>query len=64
MQTYLTRADVAKVLGVVPATVRQMEQRGVLKAAAQTEGGIRLFTRSEVERLARKRAKKGVRDAQ
>lgn len=59
MNTYLSRADVGRVLGVVPATVREMERRGELKPAARTEGGIRLFRRSDVERLARIRAKKG-----
>ena len=59
MITYLSRADVSRILGVVPATVRQMEARGTLKAAARTEGGIRLFRRSDVEKLARSRAKKG-----
>ena len=63
MHTYLSRADAAKILGVVPATVRQMEQRGELKATAQTEGGIHLFNRSDVERLAKKREKRAAQNA-
>ena len=59
MNTLLTPADAARVLGCTPAAVRQMEARGTLKAATRTEGGIRLFRRSDVERLARSRAKKG-----
>ncbi len=63
MNTLLTPADAARLLGCTPATVRQMENKGTLKAAAKTEGGIRLFRREDVERLAKKRAKKGDRDA-
>jgi excisionase family DNA binding protein len=50
--TFLTPADAARVLGVTPATIRLMVQRGDLRVAAMTESGIRLFERAEVERLA------------
>jgi len=57
-EMYLTGGDAARVLGVTPATVRLMAQRGELTPAAETEGGIRLFRREDVEALARKRAKR------
>ena len=56
MERFLATADAARMLGVTPATVRQMERRGELKAAERTEGGIRLFRRVDVERLAKRRA--------
>ena len=43
----LSVADVARLLGVVPATVRQMHRDGRLPAI-RTEGGIRLFDREDV----------------
>ena len=63
MNPLLTAADAARVLGCTPAAVRQMETKGKLKAVTRTEGGIRLFRRLDVERLARIRAKKGAGDA-
>lgn len=57
MVRYLTAADASRLLGVTAATVRLMERRGDLKVAARTEGGIRLFRRLDVERLAKRRAK-------
>lgn len=55
MNEFLTAADAARVLQVTPAAVRAMHRRGALQAAAKTEGGIHLFTRKEVEELARER---------
>ena len=55
MEQLLTAADAARILGVVPATVRVMALSGRLPVAAMTEGGIRLFRREDVERLARER---------
>lgn len=52
----LSAADASRILGVTPQTVRLMVRRGVLPVAAQTEGGIRLFQRSDVERVAAARA--------
>ena len=57
MDEYLSTADAARLLGVVPATVRQMERRGTLRLAAKTAGGIRLFRYGDVDRLAKRRAK-------
>ena len=56
MTTLLSPADAARILKVVPATIRQMEARGVLALAARTESGMRLFRRADVEALARTRA--------
>ncbi len=55
MEQWLSSADAARLLGVVPATVRQMERSGRLPAR-RTTGGIRLFRQEDVERLARERA--------
>ena len=57
---YLSTADAARVLGITPATVRLMVRRGDLPVAAMTEGGIHLFRRGHVERLARRRARRGL----
>jgi len=56
MQVFLSAADAGRVLKLTPSGIRQMSRRGELKAAARTEGGIRLFRKSDVERLAKKRA--------
>ena len=53
---FLTASDVAKLLGVTPGAVRLMQQRGRLACAERTEGGIHLYSRTEVERLAVERA--------
>jgi excisionase family DNA binding protein len=50
MAQLLSAADAARLLGVVPATVRQMERDGRLPAQ-RTVGGMRLFRREDVERL-------------
>ncbi len=52
MDKLLSVADASRILGVTPQTVRLMVRRGTLTVAAQTEGGIRLFNRPDVERLA------------
>jgi DNA-binding transcriptional MerR regulator len=57
MDSYLTAADAAKVLGVTPATVRLMNRRGRLRTAASSASGIRFFAREEVEALAAQRAR-------
>jgi Helix-turn-helix domain len=58
MIRYLSTADASRVLVVTPATVRLMAKRGELPIAGITEGGIQLFRRSEVERLAKSREKR------
>jgi hypothetical protein len=52
---YLSVADAAKILGLTPGGVRLMVRRRELPIAAQTEGGIHLFKRVDVERVARLR---------
>ena len=52
---FLTSAGAARILGVVPATVRIYERLGKLPAI-RTEGGIRLFDRGEVEKFASEQA--------
>jgi excisionase family DNA binding protein len=58
VDVFLSVADAAKLLGVTPATVRLMIRTGKLAITAKTEGGIQLFRREEVERLARVRAER------
>ena len=58
LPTFLTAADAAQILGVTPATVRQMAQRGKLRVAATTVGGIRLFDLKEVRRMEQERQKR------
>jgi DNA-binding transcriptional MerR regulator len=55
MQQFMTAGDASYVLRVTPAAVRAMADRGDLEMAAETEGGIRLFRREDVEALAEKR---------
>jgi excisionase family DNA binding protein len=55
MERLLTPADAARILGVVPATVRAMAIAGKLPALT-TESGMRLFRRADVERLAATRS--------
>jgi excisionase family DNA binding protein len=55
-RNFLTPADAGRLLGVAPATVRQMAREGTLPVAATTEGGNRLFERRAVDALVRKRA--------
>ncbi len=62
MERLLGPADAARILGVVPATVRAMALSGRLPPAAMTEGGVRLFRRADVERLAADRAAKARRE--
>jgi excisionase family DNA binding protein len=58
VEVYLSVADAARILGVTPQTVRLMIRTGKLVIAAKTVGGIQLFGREEVERLARVRAQR------
>jgi excisionase family DNA binding protein len=56
MTDLLTTADAARILGVVPATVRLLERTGKLPAL-KTPGGQRLFQRQDVQRVADDRRK-------
>lgn len=59
MERLLSPSDAARILGVVPATVRAMALSGRLPPITMTESGIRLFRREDVERLASERAAQG-----
>jgi excisionase family DNA binding protein len=59
MERYLSVGDAAKVLGVVPATVKLMVRSGRLQPAARTDGGLHLFAPAAVEKLAEMRAANG-----
>ncbi len=58
-------SEPAKLLGLTPAHVRRLEREGQLPVqlpAQRTPGGVRLFNRDDVERLAaarRARERKG-----
>jgi excisionase family DNA binding protein len=54
MTDVVLTAEAARVLDVVPATVRWLEKTGRLKAE-RTSGGTRLFRRADVLALARER---------
>ena len=58
MEKLLTVADAARILGVVPARVRQLANEGQLAPVATTVGGTRLFRQEDVERLAAARQAK------
>lgn len=54
----MTKADVARLLNVTPQTVRNMADRGELRAI-RTARGWRVFRRRDVERFIRKLVKAG-----
>jgi DNA-binding transcriptional MerR regulator len=58
MADFLTAAGAGRILGVTPSAVHLMVQRGELRVASRTEGGILLFTRVDVETLASLRAER------
>jgi DNA-binding transcriptional MerR regulator len=58
VERLLTVADAARILGVVPARVRQLANEGQLPPAATTVSGTRLFRQEDVERLAEAREAK------
>jgi DNA-binding transcriptional MerR regulator len=53
----LLTAEAARILNLTPATVRQMERRGLLPAEL-TDKGVRIFDREVVLRIARERAER------
>ena len=59
----LTTNDAAKILDRSPATVRFYEREGKL-SATRTAGGVRLFERIAVERLAHEMAERSRRNGQ
>ncbi len=57
MERYLSAPEAAPLLGVTVQTVYGLVKRGELSLAATTEGGMYLFRRDAVERLAAERAR-------
>ncbi len=53
----MTTGDIAKFLGLTSQYIQIMARRGQLPITATTAGGIRLFLRSDIERLAEERRK-------
>lgn len=56
MERYLSAPEAAPIIGVTVQTVYGLVKRGELALAATTEGGMYLFARHDVERLAAERA--------
>lgn len=56
MERYLSANDAARILSVTAQSVHVMVRRGELRVAGETESGIRLFRRTDVETLATERA--------
>ena len=56
MSEWMLTNEAAQALEVSPETVRVFHRTGLLPAT-RTAGGVRLFRRSDVEALARERAK-------
>ena len=52
LERYLSANDAARILKVTAQSVHQMVRRGDLPVAGETESGIRLFRRDDVEALA------------
>ena len=63
MAEKLIVSDVARMLGVTTDRVRQIERSGQLPAQ-RTPGGVRIFDRSDVERLIAQRRQEGLRHAE
>jgi DNA-binding transcriptional MerR regulator len=59
-ERFLNPADVAKEVGVAPATVKVWADSGGLSVAARTINGTRLFRRSDIEAFLRGRKKERV----
>ncbi len=56
MERYLSAHDAARILNVTAQSVHVMVRRGELPVAGETESGIRLFRRGDVQALAVVRA--------
>jgi len=54
-QEMLTCGEVGREVGLVPASIRAAERAGRIRATIRTAGGLRLFSRAEVERFKRDR---------
>lgn len=54
----MTTGDVSKLLGLTSQYVQAMARRGKLPVAETTVGGIRLFRRRDIERIADERRRR------
>jgi DNA-binding transcriptional MerR regulator len=45
---FLTKADVAKQLGITPGAIEKAEREGRIAATTRTRGGVRLYTAENV----------------
>lgn len=60
----MTKADVARVVGLTPAAVTAAALKGRLRVGGMTAGGVRLFTPEDVAQYARERAARRARAEQ
>lgn len=61
-QRFLETADVARLAGVTPATIREAARAGILKVAALTSRGSRLFRTEDAEDYSRQHGRSPARD--
>ncbi len=62
-EEFLTPADVARLAGVVPATIIFAAKAGRIPVAARTKNGMRLFRARDGQTFARERAARMVKKA-
>lgn len=58
MERYLSAPEAAPIIGVTVQTVYGLVKRGELTPTATTEGGMYLFSRVDVEKVAAERAER------
>jgi excisionase family DNA binding protein len=51
LQDFITVSEAAEIIGVCPATLRNWDRAGKLKAARNPMNGYRLYRREDVEAL-------------
>jgi hypothetical protein len=54
VEEYFTAADVARMVDRTPSAIIQAANAGRISVTARTKGGVRLFTRHDVEQFAQK----------
>ena len=55
MSEWMTTADVGRLLGLAPDTIRKLADRGRLPVGIKTRNGWRLFRRADVDQFQRDR---------
>jgi len=55
---FLSTSEVARLVGVSGDTVRYWARNGLLPIAAQSQSGIRLYRRRDVDKIIRDRSKR------